>query len=505
MRFRRSNAMEGTAYFLLLACALAALPLASAQASQVPRQQQLVPLEPPQAGDQYASDVGRAIARYFCLDLRDGSRCRIQQAWDSRLQGVCCSGVCAFGAVKCVPGEQARPQYDLYGMFEKFACNGVQEGQDCSIPEKLSAVTGYRLSGKCCRGRCRLGFTDCGSFCGDGLCTDGEMADGNCMEDCGGGGQPPDLGGTDIEGRLKDMEALACLGVRDEQACNLPKELENTFRLTGVCCGGRCAYRKTQCEKLPVAAKPDLVVTAINVNPKLYGVDEPVNVTVEVKNVGEGLVNASFWVRLRVEDRSGRDVADFDREVNGSTASGTRTEPLFQEVSCPADANPCTLKADVDQGSGRMPARMDLVDETNEENNFAAVGFNAREKPRGPACGDGICSDGERCDLDCAGDTPADNTRNIAIAAAALLTLALAAYLLLRMRNAKPQARKAVEDSSVEELMRQKDEIEKMLDIAKAKYHRRELDEESFREIVRDNQKRIIELELKIRVNRPFD
>ena len=86
-----------------------------------------------------------------------------------------------------------------------------------------------------------------------------------------------------------------------------------------------------------------------------------------------------------------------------------------------------------------------------------------------------------------------------------MLTLALAAYLLLRMRNAKPQARKAVEDSSVEELMRQKDEIEKMLDIAKAKYHRRELDEESFREIVRDNQKRIIELELKIRVNRPFD
>ncbi len=527
LRFRRSNVMKGTPYLLFLALALAALPSASAQVEQAPRMEPLALYEPPEAQDEYAGDVGRAITRYFCQGVGDGGRCRIQEAWDSRLQGVCCFGSCWFGAAKCVQGTQPKPQYDLYGMFQKFACNGVQEGLDCMIPDKLSAEVGYKLSGKCCRGRCMLGSTGCGGICGDGLCTDQERAGGNCHDDCGsscgdgyctdrerkdgncmedcGGSRPPEAGGADFEGRLKEMEALACLGVADGRACNLPKDLQTTFGLSGVCCGGRCAYRRTICEKKPVAAKPDLAVSAIRVSPKVHGVDEPVNVTVDVKNIGDGPANASFWVRLRVEDRSGRDLADYDVEVNGPMAPEASAEAAFHDVSCPADANPCILKADVDEGSGLMPARMDRVDESREDNNFAAVGFNAREKPWEPPCGDGVCSEGEKCDADCRRETPADNTQAIAFAALAVGALALAAYLVTRRRGPKPEPAKPSQGQSVEDLTRQKEEIEKMLEIAKAKYHRRELDEESFREIVRDNQKRIIELELKIRVNRPFD
>ena len=38
-----------------------------------------------------------------------------------------------------------------------------------------------------------------------------------------------------------------------------------------------------------------------------------------------------------------------------------------------------------------------------------------------------------------------------------------------------------------------------MTALAKSKYHARKLDEESFREIVRDNQTKIIQIELKIK------
>ncbi|MCX6695523.1 MAG: AAA family ATPase, partial [Candidatus Altiarchaeota archaeon] len=53
-------------------------------------------------------------------------------------------------------------------------------------------------------------------------------------------------------------------------------------------------------------------------------------------------------------------------------------------------------------------------------------------------------------------------------------------------------------DLLVEDLLRQKAEIESMIELAKSKYHKRELDEESFREITRDDQKKLIEIESKL-------
>jgi len=44
-----------------------------------------------------------------------------------------------------------------------------------------------------------------------------------------------------------------------------------------------------------------------------------------------------------------------------------------------------------------------------------------------------------------------------------------------------------------------KEKIEYMLKIAKRKYHKREMDEESLREITRDNQKKLIKIELEMK------
>jgi uncharacterized membrane protein len=51
----------------------------------------------------------------------------------------------------------------------------------------------------------------------------------------------------------------------------------------------------------------------------------------------------------------------------------------------------------------------------------------------------------------------------------------------------------------LKELRRERDHLQEMIDLAKNKYHKREIDEESFREIIKDKQERLIELESKIR------
>lgn len=51
----------------------------------------------------------------------------------------------------------------------------------------------------------------------------------------------------------------------------------------------------------------------------------------------------------------------------------------------------------------------------------------------------------------------------------------------------------------LKELEDKKNKIQYMIDLAKTKYYKKELDEESFREIIRDHQKRLIEIEIIIK------
>jgi len=55
------------------------------------------------------------------------------------------------------------------------------------------------------------------------------------------------------------------------------------------------------------------------------------------------------------------------------------------------------------------------------------------------------------------------------------------------------------EDPSVKKLVEEKKEIEGMIELTKMKYHTRELDEHSFSNITQEYQKRLIELEAKIK------
>jgi hypothetical protein len=80
----------------------------------------------------------------------------------------------------------------------------------------------------------------------------------------------------------------------------------------------------------------------------------------------------------------------------------------------------------------------------------------------------------------------------LAAAAGALILLAIVADQILSRRR-RPR------EPGAEDLKRQRQQIEEMMALAKGKFHRREIDEESYREITRNQQERLLELETRLK------
>jgi hypothetical protein len=353
---------------------------------------------------------------------------------------------------------------------------------------------------------------DCGGggswdICGDGICSDQERRGGTCMEDCMERGPSKSGRADDIpfEQQMKELELLACLGMEDGAKCNLPKDLETEFGLTGVCCSGKCNYRKTSCVHQTTTddvEKPDLIVSSITVNPPNPTEDENVNVTVVVKNVGKAPTKENFWILLKIHD-GGTLLTEENFEVRRVVEAGGSTEHTYTDKLGLGRIGSFSIKVDADMNSN-FEHQSDLIDEADEGNNGGSktlyVAPKGEEKVGG-FCGDGICEEHEEgmCGKDCGMIDDGPGPREFMIVIAVLVFAVLAVlFFALRSRRSKPEAVEGRE-YTLEELVQRKKEIEEMTAIAKAKYHRRELDEESFREIVRDNQKKIIQLEIRMR------
>ncbi len=473
-----------------------------------------------------------AFSKHICSGVSEGGSCKVPAPYDRELWGVCCNGKCTFRQDDC-SGSRGQSSYDLYEVLQRYSCKEVEDGGDCDIPQGLNKVLGYELQGTCCTRLCRFGVSGCGSFCGDGFCTDQERMEGNCMEDCSGvtwdvcgdgicsgaeraGGKCYDDCGSDIvdgggkpesiEEMTKEMEVLACLGVEDGEKCNLPADLEQEFGLSGVCCGGRCSYRQSSCESVEEPAeKPDLVIKSIEVNPpKPTGYDR-VNVTVEVENVGEASVVRDFWVFLLIEDgRSGDTLTEVHYESREALEPGDTVAHTFTDNLGLGATGSFRVKAEVDRNAN-FEYLNDLIHESDEANNHAAKTLYVASEQKAPdsgSCGDGFCTEQERrsgdCMVDC-GEIRLIDEGPDAMLVAAVLAVVLTAAAVLFLSRRRSSGVSVGEQESADELGRRKRELEEMMAIARAKYHRRELDEESFREIIRDNQMKVIELELKLK------
>ncbi len=80
------------------------------------------------------------------------------------------------------------------------------------------------------------------------------------------------------------------------------------------------------------------------------------------------------------------------------------------------------------------------------------------------------------------------------------IVIAVALLVVILIVYDQVSSRKKSRGPDLGELRRERDQLREMVNMAKAKYHRREIDEESFREITRDQQERLIELESRIKV-----
>jgi uncharacterized membrane protein len=79
------------------------------------------------------------------------------------------------------------------------------------------------------------------------------------------------------------------------------------------------------------------------------------------------------------------------------------------------------------------------------------------------------------------------------------LALAVAVVVLMVIVFDRLVALRGSRAPSIDELRRQRDALIETIGLARGKYHKREIDEESFREITREEQMKLLELESKIK------
>ncbi|MFC2162722.1 CARDB domain-containing protein [Candidatus Altiarchaeota archaeon] len=458
-------------------------------------------------------NVDLAIKRAFCLNVRDERPCDIPDKFSNDLTGVCCGKECKFNAEDCRdPGYYGM---DLAGMLGRSSCRNIRDGNGCDIPDFISMVKSPSVWGTCCRNECRWGMEGCDSFCGDGYCTSEEKNSGNCHDDCDpyqGDPGGPNYKEPSFEERMEEFELLSCLGVEEGGDCNMPEHLEREFRLTGVCCSGKCRYRQETCENKTrqVTLKPDLVVTEINVDPPEPWDDEPMNVTVKVENQGKKETFENFWIEVTVYEEA-RVIIQEAYEVRETIDPGDHITHTFTGLLGLGRVGAIMIGAQADENTNykHYGNQVDEEDEGNNEGMERVILRQRRQEweddPEPGYCGDGRCDryeEGE-CDEDCGPFDDGPQPTDIAMIGAVALIVLFILILVLALRHKKDKPGHLDEDAgreyTLKELQKKKDEIEEMTAIAKKKYHRRELDEESFREIVRDNQKKIIQLEIKIK------
>ncbi|MBD3388404.1 MAG: hypothetical protein GF416_04970 [Candidatus Altiarchaeales archaeon] len=471
-------------------------------------------------------DVYRILMKGVCLNSEEGMPCKTPGDMEEMFYGVCCSGVCNVNADDC--SERGEMRLEIVRTISRKMCEQRYDGTECYMPDLFQKVEGTEFFGVCCRGECNWGERKCVSYCGDGYCTSQEQREGNCAEDCGKAMKDDkEEVRMSTEEMMEEMRVIGCLGIEEGGNCVFPGDFTQWTNISGVCCGGKCQFRKEACiEKAVDANKPDLIVKSIDISPEKPEAYDKVNVTVTVENTGRENVLESFWILLEIRD-SGVLLTEDNQEVNETVLRGSTITHTFTDNLGLGRSGSFRVTVDVDANSN-FPHQNNLIDEVDEDNNGGSKVLYVLDGVRGVCgdricseselkrgdctvdcggdeyCGDDICSDAERksgsCSTDCGTSVGGDGGYPLKMIIAGAAAVIVAAIIVLYNLTGRRQGPEVIETAkSREDLERERDELEKMTALAKAKYHRRELDEESFREIVRDNQRKIIELELKMK------
>ena len=343
------------------------------------------------------SAVMPRISKSFCNAIQDGKSCNIPYPLNQGMNGVCCGGSCNFHSNTC----SRRVDADFASEMMKLFCFNEPDNGRCNVPGEIVSIFPTDVSGVCCRGTCRFGISSCLNYCGDGICTDEERKGGSCQDDCGMSGSS---GGNNMPldaQSLEEMAMLSCLGAADEDKCNLPKDLTSNFDISGVCCSGKCNYRKTSCDK-KTGPMPDLVISLLEVAPEQPSQTDKITVTVVVENTGSVPTDAPFWVEVSVRDESQSALKQDEFEVPESLPSGGEYKHELGDFFQFPRSGSFKIVASADQNNN-YPHRSQLIEESNEANNEAAKTVFVRAPGDDRYCGDGVCEEMEKgsCFEDC--------------------------------------------------------------------------------------------------------
>ncbi|MBN2014857.1 MAG: hypothetical protein JW778_06720 [Candidatus Altiarchaeota archaeon] len=471
----------------------------------------------------------------FCEDVKAGGKCNVPSPWDEKFWGVCCNSQCNSYTNECSKAGFGGPS--LVDVIVNMPCMDKKHGEECELPEEIGRV--YDLWGVCCNSQCVYWETQCDDSYQSVWVVDETPKEGDYVKKGGEGPPSPE----DIRKSIDYYIIASCIAIKDGEPCSqevkgrdsrgVEHNIAQEFNLYGVCCSEKCQLKSTECPEETEDTKPDLVIIGMDIHPedlsKTLQVD---NVTITIKNQGAAPTGKSFWI----EFMKGDDSSPITKEVP-SLGAGEDATVVLDEIPTYQHRSRYRMEALIDLNPNSV--KSNLVDESDETNNKATVEVFVGEDMA--VCGDGVCDEGEEktCQRDCmterfcgdglceeiergscfedcgrCGDGNCDEGENESCPedcenteskfpvflflafAVVILILALVFFFFSRRKSKGPVIDYELQ---IKRLLGEKKTIEEMLELAKTKYHRRKLDEESFKEIVKENQKRLIEVETRIK------
>ncbi len=232
-------------------------------------------------------------------------------------------------------------------------------------------------------------------------------------------------------------------------------------------------------------------------------------------NAGDDVADANTVIVKGIRDRAfygNASKADLEKNLSGKGYSEREINRILESASVNIVVNAFERNMSKNYVTKILKDRGFTPDEINRIIESAAVEYTLKALSEGASPAiiraglerKGFTSKEIDNILQRAGLQPSKKTAGVFLFPGLMLVIVLTAVVVFLWRRRKSHKKThskgagAGVDVELLKLQDEKKSIEEMIRIAKKKYHNRMLDEESFREIVRDHQKKLIEIEARI-------
>lgn len=246
---------------------------------------------------------------------------------------------------------------------------------------------------------------------------------------------------------------------------------------------------------LSSAGKPDLAITGLDTLPNPPVAGQAYDVYVWVRNIGDASFNGNIWIE------AGSTGLLRTQEIDGERlASGEEKKFLVPEVPPFPDSGKKTISVRV-SSPGISADSNDVY-----KKDVVVLAGSAGENSGGSQAGAGTPATGigEKLKNYMENQNAEPNFSSIIIILIIVVIVIgiIAAVYMLKKRPAQPQQPQMVLTDTVEveldSLRKEKEELEEAINIAKIKFYKRQMDEDSYKEIVKDHQEKLTRIEAKM-------